>query len=254
MLLPRIIPCLLLKGLGLVKGVQFKDHRYVGDPMNAVQIFNTMKADELLFLDILATEKGRIPDLELIQKIADQSLMPFGVGGGIQNTTHIRDILRAGAEKVCINTYALLNPQLISEAANIFGSQSLVVSIDIKKHRNGNYEVYTNCGTKLFSKDLKAICKMMEEKGAGEIMLNSIDRDGTMEGCDIEVTKEISKEITVPLITCGGAGSISDLKDAIKLGNASAVAAGSMFVFHGPRRAVLINYPTKTQLMEIRGE
>ncbi|MBI4234980.1 imidazole glycerol phosphate synthase subunit HisF [Candidatus Peregrinibacteria bacterium] len=254
MLLPRVIPCLLLKGLGLVKGVQFKDHRYIGDPMNAVQIFNTMEADEMLFLDILATAENRIPDLDLIQKIADQSLMPFGVGGGIQNTTHIRDILRAGAEKVCLNTYALKNPDLITEAANIFGRQSLVVSIDIKKHKKGHYEVYTNCGSKLFSEDLQGVCVLMQEKGAGEILLNSIDRDGTMSGYALEIISEMSKYINVPLIICGGAGTIRDLKDGIHIGHASAVAAGSMFVFHGPRRAVLISYPDAKELAEIRGE
>lgn len=253
MLLPRVIPCLLLKGLGLVKGVQFKDHRYIGDPMNAVQIFNTMEADEMLFLDIMATAENRIPDLDLIQKIADQSLMPFGVGGGIQNVTHIRDILRAGAEKVCLNTYALKNPDLITEAANIFGRQSLVVSIDIKKHKKGHYEVYTNCGTELFSEDLQGTCDLMQEKGAGEILLNSIDRDGTMQGYDLEIIKEIAQRIKVPLIVCGGAGTLNDLKDAIQIGHASAAAAGSMFVFHGPRRAVLISYPDKKELQTIRG-
>lgn len=253
MLLPRVIPCLLLKGLGLVKGVQFKDHRYIGDPMNAVQIFNTMEADEMLFLDILATAENRIPDLDLIQKIADQSLMPFGVGGGIQNVTHIRDILKAGAEKVCLNTYALKNPDLITEAANIFGRQSLVVSIDIKKHKKGHYEVYTNCGTELFSEDLQGICNLMQAKGAGEILLNSIDRDGTMQGYDLEIIGQIAQRVKVPLIVCGGAGHLDDLKEAIHVGHASAAAAGSMFVFHGPRRAVLISYPDKKELQTIRG-
>lgn len=254
MLLPRIIPCLLLKGKGLVKGVQFTNHRYIGDPINAVQLFNTMEVDELLFLDIAATQEKRIPDLELIQKIADQCLMPFGVGGGIQNVTQIRDILSSGAEKVCLNTSALENPDVIKEASEIFGRQSIVVSIDIKKNNAETYDVYTHCGTKIFSHDLKNVIQLVEEKGAGEILLNSIDRDGTMQGYDLDIIRKIEENSTIPIIACGGAGSISDLRDGIMEGHASAVAAGSMFVFHGPRRAVLISYPSHKELQEIRGE
>jgi cyclase len=220
--------------------------------MNAVQIFNTMEVDELLFLDILATQEKRIPNLELIQKIADQCLMPFGVGGGIQNVNQVRDILKAGAEKVCLNTYALENPSLIKEISEIFGRQSVVVSVDIKKTKNGNYEVFTHCGTKLFSQDLKKVIELVENSGAGEILLNSIDKDGTMSGYDFDVIKETSSNVRIPIIASGGAGSINDLVDGIKIGHASAVAAGSLFVFHGPRRAVLINYPTNEELKEIR--
>lgn len=254
MLLPRVIPCLLLKGQGLVKGVGFKNHRYIGDPINAVQLFNTMQVDELLFLDILATQEKRTVDLELIQKIADQCLMPFGVGGGIQNGAQIRDILRAGAEKVCLNTYALENPDLIKEASQTFGRQSIVVSIDVKKNLLGNYHVFTRCGTTLFSKDLQQTIRLIEEQGAGEILLNSIDRDGTMGGYDLNVLKEVSAMATIPVIASGGAGSMKDLQEGIQIGHASAVAAGSLFVFHGPRRAVLINYPSKEELIKIRGE
>lgn len=252
MLLPRIIPCLLLSGRGLVKGVQFGNHRYIGDPINAVQIFNTMEVDELLFLDILATKEKRIPDLELIQKIADQCLMPFGVGGGIENVKQIRDILSSGAEKVCLNTSALENSDLIKEASEIFGRQSIVVSVDIKKNNSGTYDVYTHCGTKVFSRDLAKIIRLVEEKGAGEIFLNSIDRDGTMQGYDLNIIREVGENSQIPIIACGGAGSVSDLKNGIEKGHASAVAAGSMFVFHGPRKAVLINYPNHEELQEIR--
>ncbi|MBI2463491.1 imidazole glycerol phosphate synthase subunit HisF [Candidatus Peregrinibacteria bacterium] len=279
MLLPRVIPCLLLKGKGLVKGVKFKDHRYIGDPINAVQIFNTMEVDELLFLDILATQEKRIPDLDLIQKIADQCLMPFGVGGGIQNVSQIRDILSSGAEKVCLNTSALENPDLIKEASEIFGRQSIVVSVDIKKNNGGtsekrnfgnenakirakvcfseipkeSYDVYIHCGTKVFSDDLAKVIRLVEEKGAGEILLNSIDRDGTMEGYDLDIIRKVAENSRIPIIACGGAGSISDLRDGIVEGHASAVAAGSMFVFHGARKAVLINYPIEEELEKIRG-
>ncbi len=251
MLLPRVIPCLLLRGQGLVKGVQFENHRYIGDPINAVQLFNTMEVDELLFLDILATHENRIPSIELVQKIADQCLMPFGIGGGIKNVTQIRDLLKAGAEKVCLNTYALENPDLIHEASEIFGRQSIVVSIDIKKNSAGEHDVFTHCGTKLFSRDLKATVQLMEEKGAGEILLNSIDRDGAMSGYDLEVLKEVTKNTAIPVIALGGAGSAKDLKAGIETGKASAVAAGSLFVFHGARKAVLINYPTSEELKKL---
>lgn len=252
MLLPRVIPCLLLKGDGLVKGIHFKDHRYIGDPINAVQLFNTMEVDELLFLDILATAENRIVNLELIQRIADQCLMPFGVGGGIQNVSQIRDILKAGSEKVCLNTYALLNPDLIREASEIFGRQSIVVSIDIKKNLLGKYHVFTHCGSRLFSKDLQQVIQQVADSGAGEILLNNIDRDGTMEGYDLALIKEAAESVEIPVIASGGAGSIQDLCNGIRDGHASAVAAGSLFVFHGPRRAVLINYPTHEELREIR--
>lgn len=254
MLLPRVIPCLLLKGQGLVKGVQFKNHRYIGDPMNAVQLFNTMEVDELLFLDILATEEKRTVNLDLVQKIADQCLMPFGVGGGIQNVGQIRDILKAGAEKVCLNTCALENPGLIKEASETFGRQSIVVSIDIKKSALGSYHVFTHCGTQLFSKNLMETVARIQENGAGEVLINSIDRDGTMKGYDLDLIKKVAQSAEIPVIACGGAGSQSDLRAAIQKGHASAVAAGSLFVFHGPRRAVLINYPTQEELKGIRGE
>lgn len=251
MLLPRIIPCLLMSNNGLVKGVNFKNHRYIGDPINAVQIFNTMEVDELLFLDITATKENRIPPINLVQKIADQCLMPFGIGGGIKKVEDVRNLLSAGAEKICLNTSALENPSLIKEAASIFGSQSIVVSLDYKKNLFGKNYVFSRCGTKLISKDLLKIAKEIESMGAGEILLNSIDKDGTMTGYDLKIITEISKNINIPIIACGGAGSYNDLKDGIAAG-ASAVAAGSMFVFHGPRKAVLISYPNKKEIEKIK--
>lgn len=251
MLLPRIIPCLLMSNNGLVKGINFKDHRYIGDPINAVQIFNTMEVDELLFLDITATKENRIPPINLVQKIADQCLMPFGIGGGIKKIQDIRNLLSAGAEKICLNTSALENPSLIKEAVSIFGSQSIVVSLDYKKNLFGKNYVFSRCGTKLISKDLLKTAKEIESMGAGEILLNSIDKDGTMTGYDLKIITEISKNINIPIIACGGAGSYNDLKDGIAAG-ASAVSAGSMFVFHGPRKAVLISYPDKKEIEKIK--
>ena len=254
MLLPRIIPCLLLKGRGLVKGVRFKNHVYVGDPINTVEIFNTKEVDELLFLDITATHEKRIPSLELIQQLADECLMPFSVGGGIRSIQHIRDILSQGAEKVCINTAAVENPGLIQEASKYFGSQSIIVSIDFKQNRRNQYELYIRCGKKRVRQlEMLSFIQQMEELGVGEILLNSIDRDGTMSGYDLELIQTVSDQVKVPLIALGGAWTDQELKDGIEVGGASAVAAGSKFVFHGERRAVLINYPDHNALIEIRG-
>jgi cyclase len=254
MLRPRVIPILLLRGEGLVKGIQFKDYRYVGDPMNAIKIFNEKEVDELIFLDILATKENRIPRLDYIGKIADECYMPFGVGGGIKNVEEIRRILYAGAEKVSINTAAVENPALIKEAANQFGSQSVVVSIDVKKRWGGSNNVYTHAGSKQTKLEPVRWAVRAAELGAGEILLNSIDRDGMMQGYDLELIAQVASAVDVPVIACGGAGKVEDLGEAVYRGGASAVAAGSMFVFHGRKRAVLINYPTQEELEDVFGQ
>ena len=245
---PRVIPCLLLQNLGLVKTTKFKKPRYVGDPMNAIRIFNKKQADELIFLDINATKEKRIPPLDLIKKIGEECFMPFAVGGGIRTIEDIRRILRAGAEKVVINSYAVTNPGFIKEASRVFGAQSIVVSVDVKKRLWGKYEVYTHCGSKAAGIGPVEFVKKVESYGAGEIFLNSIDNDGTMEGYDINLVRMISDSVGVPVIACGGAGSLDDFREALIDGNAFAVSAGSFFVFHGRRRAVLINYPTREEL------
>ena len=247
---PRVIPCLLLRGRGLVKGIRFKDYRYVGDPINAVHIFNEKEVDELAFMDITATEENRTPDLSHIRQIADECYMPFSVGGGIRKIENIRDILNAGAEKVILNTAAIESPGLIRQAADKFGSQCIVASIDVKKNILGKYEVITHSGTKKTGKDPVTYARELMEEGAGEILLTSIDREGTMEGYDLNLTKIVSEALTIPVIASGGAGKNKDFKDAVEAG-ASAAAAGSMFVFHGRRRAVLINYPDKKELKEL---
>jgi cyclase len=239
----RIIPVLLLDGKGLVKGRHFKDFKYVGDPMNAVRIFNEKDVDELFFLDITATREERIPMIEMIEQIADECYMPFGVGGGIRTIEHIRDILRSGAEKVSVNSVAVENPQLIRNASEMFGRQSIVVSIDVKRNWRNKYVVYTHSGTKKTKLDTIAWAIKAEELGAGEILLNSIDRDGTGSGYDLDIIKAVSDSVEIPVIACGGAGRYHDLISAIDVGHASAVAAGSLFVFHGKHRAVLISYP-----------
>jgi cyclase len=254
MLLPRVIPVLLLSGKGLVKGIQFGRHSYIGDPINTVQIFNAKEVDELIFLDITATREGRIPSLEMIQRIADQCLMPFSVGGGIKTIKDFRDILSAGAEKVCINTAAMEDPAIIRQAADNFGRQSIIVSIDVQPDKNGVYSVYSRCGTKKTGADVVAAAMQIEKQGAGEIMLNSIDRDGTMTGYDLPLLQQVCKCVSIPVIACGGAGSLKHMQEGINTGGASAAAAGSFFVFHGNRRAVLISYPSKLELIEIRGQ
>ena len=248
MIKTRVIPCLLLKGKGLVKSLKFKDPVYIGDPINAVRIFNEKEVHELLFLDITATKENRKPDIEYIAQISDECYMPLAYGGGIRTIEDIKQILNAGAEKVCINSYAVENPSFIKEAANIFGSQSILVSIDVKKSLFGKYEVYTHGGKKSAKTDPVSLAIKMQEMGAGEILINSIDKDGTMDGYDLTLVKNVAESLTIPVIACGGAGEIKHFADAVNLGGASAVAAGSFFVFHGSRRGILINYPDNDQL------
>jgi imidazole glycerol-phosphate synthase subunit HisF len=251
MLIPRIIPCLLLKNLGLVKSIRFKDYRYIGDPMNAVRIFNAMEADELIFLDILASREKRKIQIDLVEKIGDEAYMPFTVGGGIDSISIIKEILNAGAEKVCINSYALKNTGFIKEASDRFGSSTIVVSIDVKSNFLKHKYVYDHSVSKLTNINPLDYAKLIESMGAGELIVNSVDRDGMMRGYDIELIKEISDVVGIPVIALGGAGNINDFRYAIKDGHASAIAAGSMFIYHGPRKAVLINYPTKMELKNI---
>lgn len=201
---PRIIPVLLLRGEGLVKGKKFRDYVYLGDPINAVHIFDEKEVDELIFLDITATREGRLPRLDYIAGIADECYMPFAVGGGIRSVEQMRAILQAGAEKVSINTAAVENPALISEAADRFGSQSVVVAIDVRKGWGSSYRVYTHSGATKTALDPVQWAKDAAERGAGEILLTSIDHDGTMAGYDIALLQSVSREVTVPVIACGG--------------------------------------------------
>jgi imidazole glycerol-phosphate synthase subunit HisF len=250
---PRVIPVLLLKGKGLVKTEKFskKDARYIGDPINAVRIFNDLEADELIFLDIMATKENRTVSREIVKEIGDEAFMPFAVGGGIREVSQIRELLGSGAEKVVINTAAGRNIRLITDAAGQFGEQSIVASIDVKKNIWGNYKVCLNAGEENSGMNPVDYAKSLESAGAGEIMINSIDRDGMMGGYDLALIKDISQAVNIPVIACGGAGTVHDLKEAVISGGAAAVAAGSLFVYHGPRRAVLVSYPDKNTLLQL---
>lgn len=248
---PRIITTLLLRNLGLVKTVGFKSPKYIGDPINAVKIFNDLKADELVFLDILASKEKRVVSLDFVLKVGDEANMPFSVGGGIRTIADIRSILRAGAEKVVISTFAAETPSFIYSAAKEFGSSTITVCIDVKKKVLGKQQVYIYGGSKSTDMNPVSFAKIMEENGAGELIINSIDRDGSMVGYDIELIRAVSDSVTIPVVALGGAGKLEDLNGAVKDGHASAVAAGSLFVFHGPRRAVLINYPQPEELRNI---
>lgn len=244
---PRVIPILLLKGLGLVKSVKFKDYRYIGDPINAVKIFNDLKADELVFLDILASKENRSISIDFVRNVGDEANMPFAVGGGIRSISKIKEIINAGAEKVIINSYAIENPSFIQSAADEFGSSTIVVSLDVKKKLFGKQQLYSLGGSKASGINPIAFAEQMQKQGAGEIIVNSIENDGVMQGYDLELIEKISKAVDIPVVAAGGAGTMSDFKQAISH-YASAVSAGSMFVYHGPRRAVLINYPSKSEL------
>lgn len=245
---PRIIPVLLLKNKGLVKSKKFKDFRYIGDPMNAVKIFNDLKADELTFLDIDATAQGRLISLELIKGIGEEANMPFAVGGGIRTIEDIRKIINAGAEKVIINAYAVENPNFISEAADAFGSSTIAVCMDVKKKLFGKLETWIYNANKSTGYDPVSFAKLMEEKGAGEIIVQSVEKDGLMTGYDIDLIKQVSNAVSIPVVALGGAGNIQHLKDAFNEGHANGLAAGSMFVYQGAKHGVLINYPDKAEL------
>ena len=247
MLQTRIFPCLLINGEGLVKTVQFRNPTYIGDPINAVRIFNSKEVDELLLLDITATQDGRKPNLELIKKISDECAMPLTVGGGIAKVDDIGELLNSGVEKVAINTAAINNLGLITNAASSFGCQAIVGAMDVKKTFTGKHLVFTSRGRKSIKISPVKYAKILEDAGVGEILLYSIDRDGMMKGFDLDLINSVSNVVNIPVIACGGAGRIEHIAEAVEHG-ASAVTAGSMFVFHGKRRAVLINFPEREEL------
>ncbi len=249
---PRIIPVLTLKGKGLVKTIKFdkKLAKYIGDPINAVHLFNDFEADELIFLDITATLENRCISSELVKSIGEEAYMPFAVGGGITNIKQIHQLISAGAEKVVLNTSGIKTPELILEASRQFGNQCIVAGIDIKKNLLGKYKIYINDGSKQVDIEIEQHVRILEDNGAGELFINSIDRDGTMSGYDLELVRYIAEMVRIPVIACGGAGELSDLSKVTTQAKASAASAGSMFLYHGSRNAVLINYPDKNELLQ----
>jgi cyclase len=241
----RVIPCLLLSHDGLVKTIKFKDPKYVGDPINAIKIFNEKEVDELTVLDIDATREGKKPNLPLLKKLASECFMPMAYGGGITTLHDIRDVISIGVEKIIISTRAVEEPGFIKKAAQVYGSSTIVVCIDYKSTFLKGKKVTSRCGGKTSKYSPLEFAKLMGEMGAGEIILNAIDKDGTMAGYDWEEITKIANSVTTPVVALGGAGKTADLQKALAETNVSAVAAGSLFVFHGEQRAVLINYPDK---------
>ena len=243
----RVIPVLLMHRNGLVKSLRFKDYKYVGDPINAVRIFNEKEVDELAIIDIDASRENRVPDISRIEEIVSEAFMPIAYGGGITTTDQAKRILSSGVEKVILNRSAVKTPVLITELAKQFGSQSVVVSIDYKKNFFAKQSVYIDNGKTNTGMDPLDFAKNMEQRGAGEILLNSIERDGSFSGYDLDMIEKVSHAINIPTIAVGGAASLSDFRKAVQHG-ASAVSAGSMFVFQRPHRAVLISYPSQQEL------
>jgi len=251
---PRVIPCLLLQKSGLVKTVRFRNPVYLGDPINTVRIFNDKEVDELVVLDITATVERRRPSYDLLKNVASEAFMPLGYGGGIRDMEDVKRILGLGFEKIVVNSYAAENPGFVTQAAEFAGSQSVVVSMDVKENLWGKYEVKTHRGQRATGYAPVAYAKRMEQAGAGELFLTSVDRDGTMKGYDLPLIKAVTAAVGIPVVACGGAGSLNDLGQAVREGGASAAGAGSIFVFQGPHRAVLISYPEYREIVNLFNE
>ena len=252
MLYPRIIPCLLVHNKGLVKTTKFKDPKYVGDPINAVKIFNEKEVDELIVVDIDASRKGVEPDYKMIENLATECRMPFCYGGGIKTLAQAQRIFSLGVEKIAVSSVAIENQKLISEMAKRVGNQSVVVVLDIKKKTlSSKYELLIHNGTKSTGLDPINFAIEMQESGAGEIVINSIDHDGVMKGYDLNLINKIRDVVSIPITVMGGAGTLEDIGNIIQQHGIIGVAAGSLFVFKGKYRAVLINYPTANEKAEL---
>lgn len=246
---PRLIPTLLIQDNGLVKTTKFTSPRYLGDPINAVKIFNGKGVDELCILDICATIKNHGPDFEFLQDIASEAFMPLSYGGGITRLDQVEKLFYIGYEKVIVNTAFFLNSQLVREIADLAGSQSIVVSIDVKSELLGKRVCITHSGHTKTHMDPVIMAKKAEDLGAGEILLNSINRDGTMLGYDISLVRDVVNAVSIPVIACGGAKDINDMKEVLHVGGAHAAAAGSLYVYYGSQKAVLITVPDENDLI-----
>ncbi|MGA9140945.1 MAG: HisA/HisF-related TIM barrel protein [Methanocella sp.] len=251
----RIIPCLLLQDDSLARTTCFRQPRRIGEPIDVVRMFNRAGADELILLDIMASRKrglfgskaGSKPDIDLIARISDECSMPLTYGGGIRTVEDIRDIMNRGVEKVLIGTHAVEDPSFVRRASEVFGSHSIAVAIDAKRLQDGRYEVCTNGGVRPAGIDPVSQAQRMESMGAGEIFLNAIDRDGTLHGYDLWLIESVARAVSIPVIACGGAGSVEDFRAAILVGAASA-AAGTALIFRGCRGALQVSYPTEREI------
>jgi cyclase len=251
MLQTRVIPALLLRDDALVKTVQFKKPGYIGDPINTVRIFNELEVDELVFLDITATNEKRQPNLKILSEIANECFMPLAYGGGLTDFENVKAIFSIGFEKVVLNTVMHNNPGFITQVAEHFGNQAVVASIDVKKNLFGKYEVWSHAGKTNTKKNPVAWAQEVEKLGAGEILLTSIDREGTWSGFDIELIRKVSESVSVPVIAHGGAGNLSHISQVVNEGNASAVALGSMVVYQQKGMGVLVNFPDEQKLITV---
>lgn len=239
----RIIPVLLLKNKGFVKGIKFKNHRYIGDPINTIRIFNDKEADEILIMDILASINASAPNFQLLTDLSSEAFMPLSYGGGIKTINDIEKLFSIGFEKIVLNSNAVLDPTFIRNSVSIAGSSSVVVSIDVKKNIFGKYEMYIKSGTQKHSMNPFDFAKLAQQMGAGEFIINNIDKEGTKSGYDLHLMKSMTEILSVPVIAAGGAGTLEHFKDAVKESNVSAVSGGNFFVYHGKHDAVLLQYP-----------
>jgi cyclase len=252
MLRSRVIPCLLVHNKGLVKTVKFRSYKYVGDPINAVKIFNEKEVDELIVLDIDATANGDEPNYQMIEHLANESRMPLCYGGGVKTPEQAKKIIKLGVEKVALSSEAIYNPKILGNIANIIGRQSVVVVLDIKKTLFGSYEIYSHNGKKKVKKNLFEFIAELETIGIGELVINSIDNDGVMKGYDLALIKKVREHVSVPLTVLGGAGNADDILNLIDEYKVIGASAGSLFVFKGVYKAVLINYLSELALQKIR--
>lgn len=248
MLQKRVIPALLLRDDSLVKTVKFDKAEYIGDPVNTVRIFNELEVDELIFLDITATNQNRKPNMDILREIADECFMPLGYGGGLNNFHVVQSVFEIGFEKVILNSVMHSQPEFVSQIADHYGNQAVVASIDVKKNIWGQYEVWSHSGKRNTKKNPINWAKELEQLGVGEILLTSIDRDGTWSGYDVQLTRKIAETVNIPVIANGGAGNLDHIKEVVNEGKASSVALGSMLVYQQKNMGVLVNFPNKSEL------
>jgi cyclase len=247
----RVIPVLLLENKGLVKTVKFKDPKYIGDPINAVKLFNDLEVDELILVDIEASRLKREPDFEYLREITSECFMPVGYAGGVTNTRQIQKLVQSGIEKIVLNNSLFSQSGFLNEVTNAFGASTIVAGVDVKKNLFGQFKVYDHVKRSITSLSVVDHCMALEDMGAGELFINNVDADGVMCGYDLNLIKSITEKVSIPVISCGGCGSFADIREVINASHASAAAAGSFFIYQGPHKAVLISYLTRTQLESI---